>query len=45
MFKSEDVIYANSDCFAFGCGHDLHISDQCISNNNSYCYSYSYNTT
>ena len=39
------AIYGCNEYFAFGGGHDLKIYDQCTSNNNNYCYSFSYNTT
>ena len=39
------AIYGDRYYFAFGGSSDLHIYDQCTSNNNSFCNPYSYNTT
>lgn len=33
--KIGNAIYGNSNCFAFGGGHDINIVDQCTSNNNN----------
>ena len=46
--KNDNIQYAIHgyyNYFSFGYGYDIYICDQCTSNNNNYCYSFSYNTT